>query len=45
VRFDAASPGAYMIFCAVPGHGMAGMWMRLQVSATARRATLTATGP
>jgi FtsP/CotA-like multicopper oxidase with cupredoxin domain len=45
VRFDAASAGAYMIFCAVPGHGMAGMWMRLQVSATARRATLTATGP
>ena len=44
-RFDAASPGAYMIFCAVPGHGMAGMWMRLLVSATARRATLAATAP
>jgi FtsP/CotA-like multicopper oxidase with cupredoxin domain len=42
VRFDAASPGAYMIFCAVPGHGMAGMWMRLEVSAEARRPSLAA---
>jgi FtsP/CotA-like multicopper oxidase with cupredoxin domain len=45
VRFDAARAGSYMIFCAVPGHGMAGMWMRLEVSATAPRPALTATRP
>jgi len=30
-----------MIFCAVPGHGLAGMWIRLSVSATEKRPTLT----
>ncbi|MFI5279565.1 MAG: sulfocyanin-like copper-binding protein [Gemmatimonadales bacterium] len=40
VRFDASREGSYMIFCAVPGHGMAGMWMRLEVSATATRPSL-----
>jgi uncharacterized cupredoxin-like copper-binding protein len=33
--------GAYMIFCAVPGHGLAGMWIRLKVSPTEKRPTLT----
>jgi FtsP/CotA-like multicopper oxidase with cupredoxin domain len=33
--FDADHEGSYMIFCAVPGHGMAGMWIRLEVSASA----------
>jgi FtsP/CotA-like multicopper oxidase with cupredoxin domain len=42
VRFDAARAGSYMIFCAVPGHGMAGMWMRLEVSAEASRASIVA---
>lgn len=36
VRFVAATAGEYRIFCAVPGHGMAGMWMRLRVDPTAR---------
>jgi sulfocyanin len=43
VRFVANKPGSYMIFCAVPGHGLAGMWIRLKVSATEKRPTLTAT--
>jgi uncharacterized cupredoxin-like copper-binding protein len=43
MRFVATKPGSYMIFCAVPGHGLAGMWIRLKVSATEKRPTLTAT--
>jgi hypothetical protein len=45
--FDADHEGSYMIFCAVPGHGMAGMWMRLEVSATAKSASIgqSRTGP
>ena len=47
LRFDADRAGTYMIFCAVPGHGMAGRWMRLDVSASATRPSLTQgqTGP
>jgi uncharacterized cupredoxin-like copper-binding protein len=41
VRFVANKAGSYMIFCAVPGHGIAGMWLRLKVSATEKRPTLT----
>jgi len=41
VRFVANKAGSYMIFCAVPGHGLAGMWIRLKVSATEKRPTLT----
>ena len=40
VRFVANKPGSYMIFCAVPGHGLAGMWIRLKVSPTEKRPTL-----
>lgn len=40
LRFDADRAGSYMIFCAVPGHGMAGMWMKLEVSASATRPSL-----
>ena len=40
VRFVANKAGSYMIFCAVPGHGLAGMWIRLKVSATEKRPTL-----
>ena len=35
VRFVAAKSGAFSIFCAVPGHGAAGMWVRLAVSEAA----------
>ena len=41
VRFVANKAGSYMIFCGVPGHGLAGMWIRLKVSATEKRPTLT----
>ena len=44
VRFVAAQPGAFLIFCAVPGHGAAGMWIRLAVSPSADKPSL-ATGP
>src|SRR6266581_7719943 len=40
VRFVASKAGSYMIFCAVSGHGLAGMWIRLKVSATEKRPTL-----
>jgi uncharacterized cupredoxin-like copper-binding protein len=43
MRFTAAPPGNYMFFCAVPGHGAAGMWIRLKVddAATAPRMVLS----
>lgn len=40
VRFTADREGSYLIFCGVPGHGAAGMWIRLRVAAAARTATL-----
>ncbi len=42
LRFVATKAGSYMIFCAVPGHGLAGMWIRFKVSATEKRPTLVA---
>jgi sulfocyanin len=42
MRFVATKPGSYMIFCAVPGHGLTGMWIRLNVSATEKRPALSA---
>ena len=45
LKFVANKPGTYLIFCAVPGHGLAGMWLRLKVSPTEKRPTLVvATG-
>ena len=35
MRFVAEPAGEYVFFCAVPGHGMAGMWIRLRISADA----------
>src|SRR5256714_3807479 len=34
MRFTAQPAGEYLIFCGVPGHGAAGLWVRLPVSAT-----------
>jgi sulfocyanin len=42
IRFQADTAGSYLIFCAVPGHGAAGMWIRFTVSATANTPTLAA---
>lgn len=42
-RFAASRAGAYWMFCAVPGHGAAGMWIRLKVSDSAARPELTPT--
>ena len=43
MRFAAQPPGEYLIFCGVPGHGAAGMWIRLRVSATAQAPALLRT--
>ena len=43
MRFTASKAGSYLIFCAVPGHGLAGMWIHLRVSATDKKPTLAAT--
>jgi uncharacterized cupredoxin-like copper-binding protein len=40
-RFAANKAGTYMIFCAVPGHGLAGMWVKFKVSATQKQPTLS----
>jgi len=43
MRFTAQPAGEYLIFCGVPGHGAAGMWIRLRVSATAKTPALLLT--
>jgi|ERR1041385_925374 hypothetical protein len=43
VRFSATTPGEYLVYCGVPGHGMAGMWVRLRIDATARMPSMMAT--
>jgi hypothetical protein len=43
MRFAAKPAGEYLIFCGVPGHGAAGMWIRLNVSATAHTPALVLT--
>src|SRR5256886_9615059 len=40
VRFVAGKAGPFLIFCAVPGHGAAGMWIRLAVSTSADKPSL-----
>lgn len=43
VQFVADRPGSYLLYCAVPGHGAAGMWIHFDVSGTAHRPELVAT--
>ena len=43
MRFTAQPAGEYVIFCGVPGHGAAGMWIRFRVSATTEAPALLAT--
>ncbi len=41
IRFVADKAESFLIWCAVPGHGLAGMWIRFAVSATASRPGLS----
>ena len=43
MRFTAQPAGEYLLFCGVPGHGAAGMWIRLRVSATVQTPALRLT--
>jgi sulfocyanin len=43
LRFIADKGGSYLIFCGVPGHGAAGMWIRLEVSGSLRTPSLVVT--
>jgi sulfocyanin len=43
MRFSAQPAGEYLIFCGVPGHGAAGMWIRLRVSPSATTPALLLT--
>jgi len=43
LRFVADRGGSYLIFCGVPGHGAAGMWVRLAVSGSVRKPSVAAT--
>jgi len=45
LRFIADRGGSYLIFCGVPGHGAAGMWIRLVVSSSVPQPSLAATPP
>ena len=45
IRFAAQPAGEYLIFCGVPGHGAAGMWIRLRVSTTTQTPALLLTPP
>jgi hypothetical protein len=38
LRFKAKTAGSYYLFCGVAGHGLAGMWIRFEVSASATEA-------
>jgi len=40
IRFVTGKAGSFLIFCAVPGHGAAGMWVRLAVSEAADKPAL-----
>ncbi len=42
IRFGSGKAGSFLIFCAVPGHGAAGMWIRLAVSQAADKPALAA---
>jgi len=36
IRFTAPDSGSFRIFCAVPGHGLSGMWIRFTVDPAAK---------
>src|SRR3989442_537998 len=45
MRFTAQPAGDYLIFCGVAGHRAAGMWIRFQVSASAKTPALLTPAP
>ena len=44
ITFEASKPGTYDVVCAVPGHAIAGQWVKLVVSATAEAPSVTPAG-
>src|SRR3989442_6277073 len=40
IRFVSGKDGSFLTFCAVPGHGVAGTWIRLADFASGRKASL-----
>ena len=43
IKFLANRVGSFLLFCGVPGHGAAGMWIRLKVDSTAAAPSLSRT--
>jgi len=43
MRFTAAPPAIYRIFCGVPGHGLSGMFIDMRVDATAKEPSMVPT--
>ena len=41
MRFTAPQSGSFRIFCAVPGHGLSGMWIRFKVDPAAKSPSWT----
>lgn len=39
VRFTADKPGTFLMICGVPGHASSGMWIKFEVSRTAKQPT------
>lgn len=42
-RFTATTPGSYIVFCAVAGHGLGGMWARLKIDPSATKPSIIST--
>ena len=43
IKFLANKAGSFLVFCGVPGHGAAGMWIRMKVESTATAPSLART--
>ena len=43
MRFTAAPPATYRIFCGVPGHGLSGMYIEMKVDSSAKEPSLVPT--
>jgi sulfocyanin len=45
IKFLANKAGSFLLFCGVPGHGAAGMWIRLKVDTTTTAPSVSRTPP